>query len=85
MDWALLLPMFLKDRDPELYMGNAVLDSYDVYPEIRENVKVGEECSEIGRKFLKGKRVERVPEFGLHAHALDGLVVYWKMSEEERL
>jgi len=31
LDWQILLPKFLKERDPLLFIGNEVLGEYDQY------------------------------------------------------
>ncbi|KAF2469374.1 uncharacterized protein BDR25DRAFT_189337, partial [Lindgomyces ingoldianus] len=89
VDWHLLLPVFLRDRDPVLYVGNEVLEDYGRFG--RADVEIGdgkdgkrgkgtvvEECGRIGRAWLGRREVARVPEFGLHGDALQGLVVCWR-------
>lgn len=41
-----------------------------------------DECNELGRKFLQGRECKRAPEFELHGHALNGLMVYWKEEDD---
>lgn len=82
IDWYLLLPTFLKDRDPELYVGNEVLDDYTAYAKTEDKRGKLEECNELGKTFLENREVQKVKEFELHAHALNGMVVYWKKEVE---
>lgn len=83
VDWDLLLSVFLKDKDPEVYVGNDVLDDYTPYANTETKMKVLEECNGLGKRFLQGRGGVRVPEFGVHAHALNGLVVYLKNAGEK--
>lgn len=78
VDWFLLLPTFIKSNDPELYIGNAVEDDYAAYSQTEERLKVLKECNELGRKFLQDRECVVLRGFELHAHALNGVVVYWK-------
>ncbi|KAF2795169.1 hypothetical protein K505DRAFT_324258 [Melanomma pulvis-pyrius CBS 109.77] len=83
VEWDLLLSVFLKDKNPELYIGNDILDDYTPYANTEAKVKVLEECNGLGKRFLQNRRGVRVPEFGEHAHALNGLLVYLKNTQEE--
>lgn len=83
VDWYLLLPIFLKDKDPELYIGNEILDDYDQYARGEEKERKLDECNETGSRFRRGRRSVKLPEFALHPHALNGLVVYWREEEEK--
>ncbi|KAF2850366.1 hypothetical protein T440DRAFT_397463 [Plenodomus tracheiphilus IPT5] len=84
VDWYLLLPSFLRDQDPALYVGNEVLDDYTAYAQTEEKRKKLEECNHLGKKFLEGRDMVKMKEFNLHAHALNGMVVYWKEHDEEK-
>lgn len=82
VDWYLLLPLFLNEKDPLLYVGNEILDDYTPYgqsPEKRERL---EECNGLGKKFLSGKEMVKLSEFGCHANALNGMVVYWRRGSD---
>lgn len=83
MDWFILLPIFLKNKDPDLYIGNEILDDYSQYAKSEEKERALEECNEIGKAFIEGRECVRVPDFALHAHALNGLVVYWQEDSKE--
>jgi hypothetical protein len=82
VDWYILLPIFLKNRDPDLYIGNEVLNDYRQYAETGEKQMALAQCNELGRRFAEGRERMRVPEFELHAHALNGLMVYWREEED---
>jgi hypothetical protein len=83
VDWFLLLPSFLKDKSPVLYIGNEILDDYGPYAQTSEKKERLGECNEIGRKWLEGREMVRLGEFEMHANALNGMVVYWKVKGEE--
>lgn len=78
VDWALLLPTFIKDRDPVLYIGNAILSSYEDYA---GGQKCGDECGAIGKIFLDGREMTKVPDFSGHDAALQGLNIYCKEDD----
>ncbi|KAF2733770.1 hypothetical protein EJ04DRAFT_438379 [Polyplosphaeria fusca] len=82
VDWYILLPTFLRDKEPELYIGNEILDEYDIYASSEDKKVVLAESNAVGQKLLKGRQSRRVPEFALHAHALNGLVTYWKIDRD---
>jgi len=82
VDWNLLLPVFLMDKDPELFVGNAILDDYSPFAKSEEKEKAVDKCDKLGKIFLEGRSGLWVPEFELHALALDGLIVYWKKMGE---
>jgi hypothetical protein len=83
VDWFLLLPSFLKDKSPGLYVGNEILDNYSPYAQTTEKQEKLEECNEIGRSWLQGRETVKLDEFEMHANALNGMVVYWKETEKE--
>jgi hypothetical protein len=83
VDWHILLPLFLKDRDPQLYVGNEVLDNYRAFANTLEKKEVLAECNRLGKTFALGRERRRVPDFELHGNALNGLMVYWKEEEED--
>ncbi|KAF2714479.1 hypothetical protein K504DRAFT_366688 [Pleomassaria siparia CBS 279.74] len=83
VDWHLLLPMFLKNKDPKLYVGNTILDDYSSYASTEEKQKAYEECNGLGKSFLQARDAAKIPEFELHAHALNGLMAYWKQDNQE--
>jgi hypothetical protein len=83
VDWFLLLPSFLKDKSPGLYVGNEILDNYSPYAQTTEKQEKLEECNEIGRSWLQGRGTVKLDEFEMHANALNGMVVYWKETEKE--
>jgi hypothetical protein len=82
VDWDLLLSVFLKKKDPKLYIGNDMLDDYNLYANTEKKKLILEECNELGKTFLEERIGIKVPEFGLHPHALNGLMVYWKKAEK---
>ncbi|KAH9881105.1 hypothetical protein J1614_001599 [Plenodomus biglobosus] len=83
VDWYLLLPTFLKEQDPELYVGNEILDDYTAYAQTEDKRKKLDECNKLGQRFLESRNMVKLKEFDLHAHALNGMVVYWKKHDEE--
>lgn len=83
VDWFILLPMFLKGKEPALYVGNEVLDDYGAYAQSGEKREKLDECNELGKKFLDGRESVKVKEFELHAHALNGMRMYWKTTTNE--
>jgi hypothetical protein len=83
VDWYVLLPVFLKDRDPELYVGNEILVDYKVYANIQEKKTMLEDGNAIGSKFVVGRERRQVPEFEGHGSALEGLMVYWREDVDE--
>ena len=82
MDWYLLLPLFLKGRDPRLYIGNEILDNYRAFANTTEKKEAVAECNRLGKAFVEGRERRRVPEFELHGNALDGLMMYWREEED---
>ena len=83
VDWYLLLPMFLKGKDPVLYVGNEILDDYTAFAQSDEKRAKLEECNGLGREWVGKRDVAKVGEFEMHPHALNGMVVYWVVEREE--
>ncbi|EUC39899.1 hypothetical protein COCMIDRAFT_110226 [Bipolaris oryzae ATCC 44560] len=83
VDWFLLLPMFLVDRDPVLYVGNEILDDYSMYAQSEEKKEKLQECNEVGKKWLVGREAVKLCEFEKHGNALNGMVVYLRGSEDD--
>ena len=83
VDWYLLLPMFLKGKDPVLYVGNEILDDYTAFAQSDEKRAKLEECNGLGREWVVKRDVAKVDEFEMHPHALNGMVVYWVVEREE--
>lgn len=79
----MLLPIFLKDKEPVLYVGNEVLDDYGAFAQSEEKRQKLDECNELGREWLKKRSVVKLDEFEMHPHALNGMVVYWVEGSEE--
>lgn len=77
VDWYLLLPIFLKDKDPVLYVGNEILDDYGAYAQSEEKREKLEECNILGQGWLAKRNVVKLRDFEMHPHALNGMVVYW--------
>jgi hypothetical protein len=75
--------MFLKGKDPELYIGNEIPGGYGTYANTKEKQDVLEECNKLGKLFAKGRERRRIPEFEEHGNALEGLMIYWKEDEED--
>jgi len=82
VDWFLLLPAFLKDSDPRVYVGNEILSDYTVFAQTAEKRDMLDVCNKVGRKWLQGRRVVRLREFEKHGTALGGLVVYLRERGE---
>lgn len=85
VDWYLLLPLFLGGKDPELYVGNEILDDYTVYAQTEGKKEKLEECNRLGQAFLQHRDMVKLGEFSLHAHALNGMVVYLKKEHEAKV
>ncbi|OCK85258.1 hypothetical protein K432DRAFT_421950 [Lepidopterella palustris CBS 459.81] len=91
MDWSILLPKILKDKDPMLYVGNRVYP--DVKPFANADVmkKLNkkppstsiEDCNDIARKFRKHREGIKFPKFELHGTALEGIEMYRKSRPED--
>lgn len=82
VDWYLLLPLFLKDKDPLLYVGNEILDDYGAYAQSEEKREKLKECNNLGQRWLAKRDVVKLRDFEMHPHALNGMVVYWTNTEE---
>ncbi|KAF2646318.1 hypothetical protein P280DRAFT_475225 [Massarina eburnea CBS 473.64] len=83
VDWYILLPLFLKNKDPQLYIGNEILDNYRAFANIQEKKEVLAECNQLGKGFADGRERRRIPEFELHGNALNGLMVYWREEDDD--
>ncbi|KAL1604813.1 hypothetical protein SLS60_004353 [Paraconiothyrium brasiliense] len=83
VDWYILLPIFLKNKDPELYIGNEILGDYKTYANSEDKKAVLEECNELGKSFAYKRERRKVPEFEEHGNALEGLMIYWKEDEDD--
>jgi hypothetical protein len=66
-----------------LYVGNEILDDYSVYAQTKEKKERVEECNEVGRKWVEGRKKVALREFEKHGNALNGMVVYWKGMDRE--
>jgi hypothetical protein len=78
VDWFVLLPVFLKGKDPAVYVGNEVLGEYDAYATDGEKAGKLGECNALGKSFLASRECVKLKDFEQHAHALNGMVVYTK-------
>ncbi|KAF2681777.1 hypothetical protein K458DRAFT_308721 [Lentithecium fluviatile CBS 122367] len=85
VDWYILMPIFLKNKDPELYIGNDILKDYKIYANTEEKKSMLEESNGVGEKFVMGREKRRIPSFEEHRSALEGLMIYWKedVGEDE--
>lgn len=83
VDWYILLPIFLKGKDPVLYVGNEILDDYGAFAQSEEKRVKLEECNELGKNWLGKRNTARLREFEMHPHALNGMVVYWAERGKE--
>ncbi|CAA9959145.1 SRR1 multi-domain protein [Pyrenophora teres f. maculata] len=84
VDWFLLLPTFLKGKDPAVYIGNEILSDYTLFAQTTEKRDMLETCNEVGRKWLERRRCVKLKEgvgVGASASALGGLVVYLREGE----
>ncbi|KAF1840146.1 uncharacterized protein K460DRAFT_203924 [Cucurbitaria berberidis CBS 394.84] len=81
VDWYLLLPLFLKGKDPVLYVGNEILDDYTPYGQSQGKRERLDECNELGKLFLVDREMVKLGEFSLHANALNGMVVYRRRED----
>lgn len=66
-----------------LYVGNEILDDYGMYAQSSEKKERLDECNEVGRKWLAGRRVVKLTEFEKHGNALNGMVVYWREKKDD--
>jgi hypothetical protein len=82
VDWFLLLPTFLANADPALYVGNEILDDYSVFAHGKEKREKLEECNELGSVFLGMREGTKLASLETHAHALEGMLVYWRKEVE---
>jgi hypothetical protein len=82
VDWFILLPTFLKEKDPAVYVGNEILDDYTTYAQTAEKQAKLDECNKIGATFLLGREKQKLADFEGHAHALNGMVVYLKEDKD---
>ncbi|KAF1931596.1 uncharacterized protein M421DRAFT_417359 [Didymella exigua CBS 183.55] len=82
VDWYILLPLFLKDKNPVLYVGNEILDDYGAFARNEEKREKLEECNKLGKKWLEKRHGVRLREFEMHPHALNGMIVYWIEAEQ---
>ncbi|KAH7392346.1 hypothetical protein DE146DRAFT_137202 [Phaeosphaeria sp. MPI-PUGE-AT-0046c] len=78
VDWFILLPVFLKKKDPVLYVGNEILDDYTTYAQTEEKRGKLEECNALGKTFLENMEMRKLKDFEGHPHAFNGMVVYTK-------
>jgi hypothetical protein len=78
VDWFILLPIFMKARDPAVYVGNEILDDYSSYANSDEKRVKVEECNDLGKTFLHGRDMVKLKDFEHHAHAFNGMVIYTK-------
>jgi hypothetical protein len=76
MDWFILLPVFLRGKELALYVGNEVLEDYTAFAQTQDKREKLEECNALGKTFLAGKDELKLLDFELHAHALNGMVIY---------
>lgn len=83
VDWYLLLPLFLKGKNPVLYVGNEILNDYGAYAQSDDKKAKLEECNDLGGKWIEKRDVAKMGDFELHPHALNGMVVYWLTETEE--
>ncbi|KAJ4316549.1 hypothetical protein N0V94_005387 [Neodidymelliopsis sp. IMI 364377] len=82
VDWYILLPLFLQDRNPNFYVGNEILDDYGAFAQSKDKKNKLEECNKLGKMFLETREMLKLKEFEGHAHALNGMAVYWVREAE---
>ncbi|PSN72167.1 hypothetical protein BS50DRAFT_597564 [Corynespora cassiicola Philippines] len=83
VDWHILLPVFLRAKNPELYIGNEILGDYSMFAKSEEKEKVLKESNELGESFLEGRESLKIEDFALHPHALNGLVFYSRTKDDQ--
>lgn len=83
VDWYILLPIFLKGKDPVLYVGNEILDDYGAFAQSEDKKVKLEECNALGRNWLEKRNMTKLGEFEMHPHALNGMVLYMRDGNEE--
>jgi len=83
VDWYILLPIFLKDKDPVLYVGNEILDDYTAFAQSEDKRAKLAECNGLGKKWVEKREMAKMGDFEMHPHALNGMVVYWLVEREE--
>ncbi|KAF2821864.1 hypothetical protein CC86DRAFT_397293 [Ophiobolus disseminans] len=84
VDWYILLPNFLGGYDPVLYVGNEILDDYTLYAQGEDKREKLEMCNNFGKAFLQGRQSIKITSFEEHAHALEGIRVYWKPTTTDQ-
>lgn len=83
VDWFILLPMFVRDRDPALYVGNEILDDYAAVAQSEEKKAKAGECAVWGQGFLDGRRNVKLREFEA-GHGLEGMWIYHKPTTQDQ-
>lgn len=83
VDWYILLPIFLKGKNPVLYVGNEILDDYGAFAQSEEKRAKLEECNELGMEWLVKRHMTRMGEFEMHPHALNGMIIYTLVESEK--
>lgn len=83
VDWFILLPIFLKGKDPTLYVGNEILDDYGAFAQTDEKRAKLEESNGLGKTFLKARDCVKLKDFERHAHALNGMVLYTRAEKDD--
>jgi hypothetical protein len=81
VDWFILLPVFLRQSRPVLYVGNEVLGDYGAVAQAEDKRGRLEECNQLGKRFLERRECVKLQEFERHGSALSGMVVYWLPGE----
>lgn len=82
VDWFILLPVFIQSKKPALYIGNEILDNYSTFARSDEKKEKLEECNKLGSLFLEDYNCVKVKDFEYHAHALNGMIIYTRKSED---
>ncbi|OCK89497.1 uncharacterized protein K441DRAFT_278698 [Cenococcum geophilum 1.58] len=88
LQWNVLLPYVLKDKDPALYIGNDI--SHTIHQLQRHLADTSlalsniEEWLAIAEKFRLGRFTTAIPSFELLQHSLEGLMIYWKDSSRDQ-
>lgn len=77
MDWFILLPIFLRDRDPVLYLGNEILDDYTTYAQTEEKKAKVAECNDFGKAFLSRRESIKLRDFEA-GNGFEGMYIYFK-------
>jgi hypothetical protein len=86
LPWEVLIPTFLAQSDPILFIGNDIEDTIKLIELLGNDIDEKKRTShvKIGESFLETRNGQRVGDLShLHALAFEGLMIYWKRKMPE--